>query len=144
MVPSLLTPENFSYSLPPEYPKEAPVIVINKETGLSEAEVADLRAEVNAKVRELLGREMIYELTQFVEGWLEKHNHKPQSFYDEMIARQQEQEKQEQEMEKKQQLQAREEEEALQQMIKAELRRKEEMLKVHQQKREIQNPHSSS
>lgn len=104
--------------------------MINKETGLSEQEICDLRIEVTNKVRELLGREMIYELTQFVEEWLQRHNHKPQSFYEEMIARQQEQEKHELELEAKQLQRAREEEDALRQMVKAELRRKEEMLKV--------------
>jgi eukaryotic translation initiation factor 2-alpha kinase 4 len=128
--------------LPPEYPKEPPTIEINKEAGLSEVEVADLRSEVAKKVRELLGREMIYELTQFAEEWLQRHNHKPQSFYDEMIARQLEKEKKEQELEEEQMQRAREEKEALQQMIKAELRRKEEMLKVRPNNSPLSYTHS--
>jgi translation initiation factor 2-alpha kinase 4 len=87
------------------------------------------------QVKELLGREVIYELTQFIEGWLEKHNHKPQSFYDQMLQRQKEQEAIAFEREAQEWAKEREEDEALQEMIKMQVKRKEENIKAA--KREI-------
>jgi hypothetical protein len=43
------------------------------------------------EANELIGHEMIFELTQLIESYLEKHNKKPQSFYDQMLERQKQQ-----------------------------------------------------
>lgn len=42
---------------------------------------------------------MIFQLTQFIEAYLEKHNKKPLSFYEQMLLRQKQQELEERERE---------------------------------------------
>jgi len=78
----------------------------------------------------LIGRELIYELTQHVENYLEGHNHKPQSFYDQMIQRNRAQEIADHEKELLEIEKEREEEEALQAMVEQEMKRKELALKL--------------
>lgn len=77
--------------LPEFYPATNPVVTFEKVRGLSDAEMEDLAKTVKTKIdTELSGqnREMIFDLTQVVEEFLQQHNLPPQSLHDQMVARQ--------------------------------------------------------
>jgi translation initiation factor 2-alpha kinase 4 len=73
---------------PFEYPSEVPTLSIEKGKGLSDEQVKDLQSSLMRKAKELLGSVMVFDLAQQVVEYLQAHNQKPMSFYDEMIARQ--------------------------------------------------------
>jgi len=77
--------------LPELYPLSNPLITFEKVKGLSDAELEELKCLVQTKIdKELSGqnREMIFDLTQLVEEFLQRHNLPPQSLHDQMVARQ--------------------------------------------------------
>lgn len=77
--------------LPVSYPAENPVVSFEKVKGLTDAELEELKKSVKVKIdTELSGqnREMIFDLTQLVEEFLQQHNLPPQSLHDQMVARQ--------------------------------------------------------
>uniref|UniRef100_A0A336LN81 non-specific serine/threonine protein kinase n=1 Tax=Culicoides sonorensis TaxID=179676 RepID=A0A336LN81_CULSO len=68
-----------------KYPGFIPKIQLEDSKGLSDALLEQLLEILNKQAKELEGEVMIYELTQTVQEFLHKHNHKPRgSFYDEM------------------------------------------------------------
>jgi translation initiation factor 2-alpha kinase 4 len=77
--------------LPALYPVENPIVSFERLKGLSEAEMEELKQLVDLKIKEELGgqnREMIFDLTQVVEEFLQLHNLPPQSLHDQMLAKQ--------------------------------------------------------
>lgn len=75
------------------YPKVPPKIVLENGRGISNAVVSQLQKDLEERAKEMQGEEMIFQLAQYVEEFLFKHN-KPaaKSFYDEMLKRQYEEE----------------------------------------------------
>lgn len=73
-----------------------PEIGLKNSKGLSNALVEQLQKELENEAFNLRGEEMIFQLAQYVEQFLHKHN-KPssKSFYDEMLKRQKEKEEKE-------------------------------------------------
>lgn len=77
--------------LPETYPAANPLVSFEKVRGLSDSEIEELKKLVKVKIdTELAGqnREMIFDLTQLVEEFLQQHNLPPQSLHDQMVARQ--------------------------------------------------------
>ncbi|CAB3382831.1 Hypothetical predicted protein [Cloeon dipterum] len=114
------------------YPEQVPKILLENSKGLSTQQVKELSVNLDSLANDLVGEVMIFELTQFVRKFLLEHN-KPryQSFYDEMQARQAQQEKQKQLL--KQQEQDRE-----RQSLKEHILRKQQALKEEvRQRKEV-------
>ncbi|XP_049848556.1 uncharacterized protein LOC126315348 [Schistocerca gregaria] len=74
------------------YPATRPRIQVKKLRGLSKSEMSELSDLVREKLNDLIGesREVIYELAQNIEEWLQKHNGPMQSSYDQMMLRRKE------------------------------------------------------
>lgn len=101
-----------------KYPGFVPKLQLEDNKGLSDALLEQLLELLTKQAKELEGEVMIYELTQTVQEFLHKHNHKPRgSFYDEM-------QKQNEDLMK---LKETEEEEKKKQLRDELLRRKEEL-----------------
>ncbi|CAH0551983.1 unnamed protein product [Brassicogethes aeneus] len=83
---------------PKNYPNVIPNIKLENGKGLSNAVLTELQEELTQEATLLIGEEMIFQLAQYVEQFLHKHN-KPssKSFYEEMLQRQKEQEEKENE-----------------------------------------------
>eukprot|EP01119_Soliformovum_irregulare_P020911 TRINITY_DN6843_c0_g2_i2.p1 TRINITY_DN6843_c0_g2~~TRINITY_DN6843_c0_g2_i2.p1 ORF type:complete len:1469 (-),score=373.99 TRINITY_DN6843_c0_g2_i2:69-4475(-) len=109
----------FRFSYGKEYPQSIPSLMqVIKEEGLSDENLKDLQCKVEAKATELIGGPMIFDLVELIKDYLLEHNQQTVSFYDQMIARQKKEETSSQEDE---------EEEALNDLIRAELRRQNEL-----------------
>lgn len=68
-----------------KYPGFVPKLQLEDNKGLSDTLLEQLLELLNKQAKELEGEVMIYELTQTIQEFLHKHNHKPRgSFYDEM------------------------------------------------------------
>lgn len=68
-----------------KYPGFVPKLQLEDSKGLSDTLLEELLEILNKQAKELEGEVMIFELTQTVQEFLHKHNHKPRgSFYDEM------------------------------------------------------------
>ncbi|XP_026672144.1 uncharacterized protein LOC108628228 [Ceratina calcarata] len=74
-----------------KYPDEAPKIELQNSRGLSHSQISVLNNDLVELSERLQGEVMIFELAQHVQKYLHKHN-KPSynSFYDEMVSRNQE------------------------------------------------------
>ncbi|KAF9577172.1 hypothetical protein BGW38_007792, partial [Lunasporangiospora selenospora] len=127
------------------YPKTIPDLKIENPRGLSTAQVQELTKEVPAKAKELLGREMMYEIATFVQEFVTQNNStlfiKHTSFHEQMLLRVEQTTKDEQEraieaLTKQQELELEavmNENRTLDQKIREELMRKEE--KIREEKR---------
>jgi len=60
----------FVFAFPPRYPEESPLLRFYSAAGLEDADVAEVRARVEAKVSELEGMPMIFELVTEAREWL--------------------------------------------------------------------------
>lgn len=61
---------------------------LENSKGLSASLISDLDEKLNQQACELIGQEIIFQLAQYVEEFLHKHNKPPsKSFYDEMLHR---------------------------------------------------------
>ncbi|KAG5896432.1 hypothetical protein JTB14_022511 [Gonioctena quinquepunctata] len=76
-----------------QYPKSVPIISLKNHKGLSDTILVELQEKLVEKAEEFKGEEVIFQLSQYVQEFLHKHN-KPasKSFYDEMLQRQKEKE----------------------------------------------------
>lgn len=83
-----------------KYPEQVPKIVLEKSKGLSTQQLVCLQNNLEKLAESLKGEVMVFELATYVEKYLHQYN-KPgfQSFYDEMVNRQQQ--KHQKEMERK-------------------------------------------
>ncbi|XP_058119579.1 eIF-2-alpha kinase GCN2 [Anopheles ziemanni] len=76
----------------PKYPKYPPKVELKNAVGLSDSLVRELTDQLQRQADELKGEVMIYELANTVQTFLHQHNVPPKgSFYDEMLANQQQQ-----------------------------------------------------
>lgn len=65
-----------------------PTISLQNSKGLSDFTLTELQNKLNEMALELVGQEMIFQLSQYVEEFLHLHNKPPsKSFYDEMLHR---------------------------------------------------------
>ncbi|KAG4084045.1 Serine/threonine-protein kinase [Neocallimastix lanati (nom. inval.)] len=130
----------------PLYPEALPELHLKDGKGLSDNEIDDLTNTIKNLARELLGNEMIYEITQCVEDYLTEHNRKSISSYEEMLKRQEvdEMEKKKKELYEKQKLSREEEEklrtekEQLNLKIKEAIAKKQLLMKEEKLKRKMQ------
>eukprot|EP01087_Luapelamoeba_hula_P021459 TRINITY_DN7508_c0_g1_i2.p1 TRINITY_DN7508_c0_g1~~TRINITY_DN7508_c0_g1_i2.p1 ORF type:complete len:1685 (-),score=296.46 TRINITY_DN7508_c0_g1_i2:8-5062(-) len=115
------------------YPQQPPVIELEKIEGLSDEQIDSLNDALILKAKSLVPSEMVYELAEMVRDYLLNHNHKPLSFYEEMVmhreqeqkeARAREQQKQNADAEKR-----RKDEKALEEQIRKEFQRKESAMR---------------
>jgi hypothetical protein len=83
------------------YPRNAPIIELEKIEGLSDEQLAELQSLLEKEAKGMLGREMVYDLTEIVREFLLRHNHKTLSFYDEMMLHKKEEEREALEKEQK-------------------------------------------
>eukprot|EP00833_Pecoramyces_ruminatium_P017910 jgi/Orpsp1_1/1191942/evm.model.d7180000089539.1 len=130
----------------PLYPDAIPELYLKNGKGLSDNEIDDLTNTIKNLARELLGNEMIYEIAQCIEEYLTEHNKKEISAYEEMLKRQEvdEKKKQEKELFEKQKISMEEEEkirtknEKLDIAIKEALAKKQSLMKEEKLKRKMQ------
>lgn len=65
-----------------------PKVFLENSKGLSVTLLSDLEDDLNQKAHKLVGQEIIFQLSQYVEEFLHRHNKPPsKSFYDEMLHR---------------------------------------------------------
>jgi hypothetical protein len=84
-------------ALRPNYPETEASLVLSviPVVGLSPSQLAMLEKELRAKIVELVGREMVFELAQTAQDFLRKYNVDPKkSIYDEMVEQQNRQQQQ--------------------------------------------------
>ncbi|KAJ8925528.1 hypothetical protein NQ315_009367 [Exocentrus adspersus] len=110
-----------------KYPDRVPRISLEHGRGLSNVVLGELQEKLEAKANELKGEEMIFQLCQFVQEFLHRHN-KPasMSFYDQMLQTKKEKELKEMQAKKseldKQRQHMREEIQSRQDILKSEVR----------------------
>ncbi|RUS33243.1 hypothetical protein BC938DRAFT_472418 [Jimgerdemannia flammicorona] len=130
------------------YPRNAPDLKLENPRGLSPAQVQQLQQQLPAKIRELMGEEMIYEIAAHIQDFLSMHNTPPPkgttlSFHEQMLHRREEnekikQEKQQEELDRLMKLEEAERQvelESINQKIQEELRRKKEMAREDKKRR---------
>ncbi|KAJ8290413.1 hypothetical protein GJAV_G00012550 [Gymnothorax javanicus] len=123
---------------PPTYPDVPPEFELKNAKGLSNDNLQNLQSELTKLAANLCGEVMIYELADFVQGFLSEHNvPPPRSFHEEMLKnqrRQQEKLAQEQQQKIDQQ---RKQEEQMQNEILAEIQRREEQKREEKKRKEM-------
>ncbi|ORX52231.1 hypothetical protein BCR36DRAFT_582732 [Piromyces finnis] len=128
------------------YPNSLPELYLENGKGLSDNEIEDILQSIKNLGRELIGNEMIYELSQYIQDYLTEHNKKSFSAYEEMLIRQEvaEKKKQEKELFEKQKISKEEEEKArtdaeqLNLKIEKEIAKKQTLMKEEKMKRKMQ------
>lgn len=123
---------------PPTYPDVPPELQLTKAKGLSNDKFLKLQMELSKLAMERCGEVMIYELADFVQGFLTEHNLPPPcSFHEEMLKNH----RQEQErlaLEEQQRIdQHRRQEEQMKNEILAEIQRRQEEMREGKRKKEM-------
>jgi len=130
----------------PLYPNALPELYLENEKGLSDNEIDDLLNSIKKLARELIGNEMIYEISQYIQDYLTEHNIKVISAYEEMMIRQEVDEKKKQEKElfekqkhtKEEEEKARTDAEQLNMKIEEDIAKKQSLMKEEKLKRKMQ------
>ncbi|XP_014673320.1 PREDICTED: eukaryotic translation initiation factor 2-alpha kinase 4-like [Priapulus caudatus] len=127
-----------------KYPDEEPEVELENSKGLSKLDIQQLMTELHGIMQELRGEVMMLQLAQHVQEYLHKHNTpRFKSFYEEMLSNNRK--KQEKlaviEQKKVDQLKKREEQEY--QVIEAEIRKRQEILKIRVETTNRQTPEST-
>lgn len=88
---------NFVYchllvTMPLEYPKRAPILRVEKGSGMADAQLESLQNAIESMARQNLDQEMVYELCTFGQEFLTKHSSairgvKQKSAYEQMVDR---------------------------------------------------------
>lgn len=114
-----------------------PKITLEKAKGLSDSVLSQLQNELNKEAYSLKGEVMVFELCQFVQGFLHEHNKPPvtaivpisESFYDTML-------KNKQLQDQKKQNELNERERKIQEQLQNDiLKRKEQLLRENRTRR---------
>ncbi|KAJ8341453.1 hypothetical protein SKAU_G00337440 [Synaphobranchus kaupii] len=123
---------------PPTYPDVPPEFELKNANGLSNDNLHNLQTELAKLAAERCGEVMIYEMADFVQGFLSEHDvPPPRSFHEEMLKNQRRhQEKLAQEQQQKIDQQRRQEEQ-MQNEILAEIQRREEEKREEKKKKEM-------
>uniref|UniRef100_A0A3P9Q7R6 eIF-2-alpha kinase GCN2 n=1 Tax=Poecilia reticulata TaxID=8081 RepID=A0A3P9Q7R6_POERE len=78
---------------PPTYPDAPPVLELKNAKGLSNENLQNLQSELTKLAAARCGEVMIYELADYIQGFLSEHNKPPpRSFHEEMLKNQRRQE----------------------------------------------------
>ncbi|XP_023658138.1 eIF-2-alpha kinase GCN2 isoform X1 [Paramormyrops kingsleyae] len=123
---------------PPNYPDVPPKVELKNAKGLSNGNLQNLHVELAKLAAERCGEVMIYELADYVQGFLTEHNvPPPRSFHEEMLKNQQrEQERLVQEEQRRIDLERHKEEQTKIEIL-AELQRREEEKKEEKKRKEV-------
>lgn len=123
---------------PATYPDVPPEVELKNAKGLSFDKQEKLNVELNKLARERCGEVMIYELADFVQGFLTEHNVPPSSsFHEEMLKNQRRQQERLALEEQEKIDQRRRLEEQMQNEILAEIQRREDERKEEKRKKEM-------
>ncbi|KAL7873489.1 hypothetical protein AOLI_G00125600 [Acnodon oligacanthus] len=122
----------------PTYPDVPPELELKNTKGLSNDKLQKLQTELTKLALDRCGEVMIYELADFVQGFLTEHNVPPsRSFHEEMLKNQQRQQER-LALEEQQRIdQRRKKEEQMQNEILAEIQRREEERREERRKKEM-------
>ncbi|KAF4083863.1 hypothetical protein AMELA_G00122190 [Ameiurus melas] len=123
---------------PPTYPDAPPELELKHAKGLSNDKLQNLQSDLAKLALDRCGEVMIYELADFVQGFLTEHNVPPsRSFHEEMLKNQQRQQER-LALEEQQRIdQRRRQEEQTQNEILAEIQRREEEKREEKRKKEL-------
>lgn len=123
---------------PATYPDAPPELKLNNAKGLSNEKLQNLQAELTKLAAERCGEVMIYELADFVQGFLSEHNKPPpRSFHEQMLTNQRRQEEKRAEEEQQKMAQRRQQEEQMEKEIMAEIQRREDEKREEKRRKEI-------
>ncbi|XP_054469210.1 eIF-2-alpha kinase GCN2 [Anoplopoma fimbria] len=123
---------------PPTYPDAPPELQLSNAKGLSNENLQNLQSELTKLANARCGEVMIYELADYIQGFLSEHNKPPSSsFHEEMLKNlRRQQEKRAQEEQQKMD-QRRKQEEDMEKEIMAEIQRREEEKREEKRRKEI-------
>ncbi|KAI4902047.1 hypothetical protein NFI96_033100 [Prochilodus magdalenae] len=123
---------------PPTYPDVPPELELKNAKGLSNDKLQKLQTELTKQALDRCGEVMIYELADFVQGFLTEHNVPPsRSFHEEMLKNQRRQQEK-LALEEQQRIdQRRKQEEQMQNEILAEIQRREDERREEKKKKEM-------
>ncbi|XP_059209001.1 eIF-2-alpha kinase GCN2 isoform X2 [Centropristis striata] len=123
---------------PPTYPDAPPELELSNAKGLSNENLQNLQSEVTKLAAARCGEVMIYELADFIQGFLSDHNKPPpSSFHEEMLKNQRRQQEKRDQEEQQKMDQRRKQEEDMEKEIMAEIQRREEEKREEKRRKEI-------
>ncbi|KAK9533540.1 hypothetical protein VZT92_008652 [Zoarces viviparus] len=123
---------------PPTYPDAPPELELNNAKGLSNENLQNLQSELTKLATERCGEVMIYELADYIQGFLSEHNKPPSSsFHEEMLKNLRRQEEKRAQEEQQKMDKQRKQEEEMEKEIMAEIQRREEEKRGEKRRKEI-------
>ncbi|KAG9336525.1 hypothetical protein JZ751_002872 [Albula glossodonta] len=123
---------------PPTYPDVPPEFELKNAKGLSNDNLHSLQVDLTKLAAGRCGEVMIYELADFIQGFLSEHDvPPPSSFHEEMLKNQQRQQERLAKEQQQKMDQQRKQEEQMQIEILAEIQRREEEKKEEKKRKEI-------
>ncbi|XP_028420997.1 eIF-2-alpha kinase GCN2 isoform X2 [Perca flavescens] len=123
---------------PSTYPDVPPELELNNAKGLSNENLQNLQSEITKLAAVRCGEVMIYELADFIQGFLSEHNKPPSSsFHEEMLKNQRRQQEKRAQEEQQKMDQRRKQEEEMEKEIMAEIQRREEEKREEKRRKEI-------
>ncbi|XP_073683302.1 eIF-2-alpha kinase GCN2 isoform X1 [Garra rufa] len=123
---------------PPTYPDVPPELELKNAKGLSHDKLQQLHTELNKLAKDRCGEVMIYELADFVQGFLMEHNVPPSSSFHEEMLKNQRRQQERLALEEQQKIdQLRKQEEQMQNEILAEIQRREEEKREEKRRKEM-------
>lgn len=123
---------------PPTYPDVPPNLELKNAKGLSNETLQNLQSEIIKLAAARCGEVMIYELADYIQGFLSEHNKPPScSFHEEMLKNQQRQQEKRALEEQQKMDQQRKQEEEMEKEIMAVIQRREEEKREEKRRKEI-------
>ncbi|KAM8915910.1 eIF-2-alpha kinase GCN2 isoform 2-T2 [Spinachia spinachia] len=123
---------------PPTYPDAPPELLLKNAKGLSNENLQNLQSELAKLADARCGEVMIYELADYIQGFLSEHNKPPpSSFHEEMLKNQQRQQEKRDQEEQQKVDQQRKREQEMEKEIMAEIQRREEEKRDEKRRKEI-------
>ncbi|KAK1894495.1 eIF-2-alpha kinase GCN2 [Dissostichus eleginoides] len=123
---------------PPTYPDMPPELELHNAKGLSNENLLNLQSELTKLAASRCGEVMIYELADYIQGFLSEHNKPPSSsFHEEMLKRQQRQQEIRDQEEQQKMDQRRKQEEEMEKEIIAVIQKREEEKREEKRRKEI-------
>ncbi|XP_008397647.1 eIF-2-alpha kinase GCN2 [Poecilia reticulata] len=123
---------------PPTYPDAPPVLELKNAKGLSNENLQNLQSELTKLAAARCGEVMIYELADYIQGFLSEHNKPPpRSFHEEMLKNQRRQEEKKALEEKRRMDQQRKQEEETKKEIMAVIQKREEEKREEKKRKEM-------
>ncbi|XP_078134426.1 eIF-2-alpha kinase GCN2 [Sander vitreus] len=123
---------------PSTYPDVPPELELNNAKGLSNENLQNLQSEITKLAAIRCGEVMIYELADYIQGFLSEHNKPPSSsFHEEMLKNQRRQQEKRAQEEQQKMDQRRKQEEEMEKEIMAEIQRREEEKREEKRRKEI-------